>query len=149
MVKVERTPRAGTSRCPSRLRSTTYPVDVQLMVVVTTAGSGPEPGTPVHVEVRDTSVADAPATVVAATTEPVGGAVSETGAGLAEVVLDLPDEGAPQDWTVWAHVQRTGATGVGAGDWITVQSYPVSSATERASRAGGSLPCVEVEVVQI
>lgn len=119
------------------------------MVRVTAGGSGPEPGTPVHVEVRDTSVADAPATVMAAATEAVGHRGDETDGALAEVELELPDDGTPRDWTVWAHVHRTGATGVGAGDWITVQSYPVASATERASSAGGSVPCVEVEVVQV
>ena len=123
---------------------------MQLLVRVTTPGPVPEPGAPVQVEVRDTSVADAGAVVVAAATEPVGERLSTaTRALLAERTFDLPDDGAPQDWTVWVHVQATGATGPSAGDWITVQSYPVTSATEGESGTGESVPCIEVEVVQI
>lgn len=118
---------------------------MQLRVVVTTRGSTPAPGTPLHVEVRDTSVADTDAVVVAAADAPVTGPAE--GGGIASLTLELPDHGAPGDWTVWAHVRAAGEPRVSSGDWITVQSYPASSAPARSTAAPA--PTVAVEVVQI
>ncbi len=110
-----------------------------------------------RVEVRDTSVADASAVVVAADTAPVGqrseagaeASGASGGAPLAELTLELPDAGAPEDWTIWAHIRNSDAPGMAVGDWITVQSYPVPSAPGGESVAGESMRYAEVEVVQI
>lgn len=124
---------------------------MQLRVVVTARGPAPGAGVPLRVEVRDTSVADSGATVVAAATEPVTG---PDGSALAELTFDLPDDGAPRDWTVWAHVRAAGEERVTSGDWITVQSYPVqsypsSSPAPAGAESGDPAPVVAVEVVQI
>jgi hypothetical protein len=135
-------------------------MEMQLLVSITARGIEPEPGVPVHVEVRDTSIADAGSVIVAsATGEVATGPPRSAGAHasrgfdervpLAQLLLDLPDEGSPQDWSVWAHVQTAGGGGLQRGDWITVQSYPVSLAGVGESDAGGSVPAIEVEVAQI
>jgi uncharacterized lipoprotein YbaY len=85
------------------------------------SGERPPPGSRVHVEVRDTSVADAPARVTAQ----ADGDVREGGGALA--TLELPDADLGPGLTVWAHVdvERTGR--VSAGDYVTMQSYPLPS----------------------
>lgn len=119
---------------------------MQLRVVVTARGPAPGPGTPLRVEVRDGSVADGAATIVAAADE----AVAQEGesAELGELVLDVPDDVAPRDCTVWAHVRAAGGEQVTAGDWITVQSYPASPAAG-GRPADEDAATVAVEVVQI
>ncbi|MEO5711620.1 MAG: hypothetical protein ABIQ59_17565 [Nocardioidaceae bacterium] len=73
----------------------------------------------VHVEVRDTSLADAPATMLAA------GRVA-TRDGAADVVLDVPDhQPVDRTVTVWARVAIGGSAATAVGDWVTTQSYPL------------------------
>lgn len=96
-------------------------------VLVTTAGpEEPPAGLPVVVEVRDTSQLDVASTTVCsgrAVTGEVAG-----GQGVAEVDLAVPEDGPDRDGlTVWVRVAASDQEHVAAGDWITVQSYPVRS----------------------
>lgn len=90
-------------------------------------------GLPLRVEVRDTSLADAAAVTIAA------GEALLTEAGETTVPLDIPEEAlAAAELSVFAHAGPDPAW-VAAGDYLTVQHYPVSAA----------VPVVEVEVVLI
>jgi uncharacterized lipoprotein YbaY len=94
------------------------------------SGERPPPGTTVHVQLRDTSLADAPAQVLASADAVVG---DEQGPVLATV--DLPDAEA-QRLTVWAHADLSGNHQVSLGDYITMQSHPVPSPEQRPGRLG-------------
>lgn len=107
-------------------------------MLITTAGpQTPPPGLPITVEVRDTSRMDVAATTVASGNATTG----EIDAGDAtfaddpnghqpiatvhlRVPKDLPEHAS---LTVWARVAAQDSEHVAAGDWITVQSYPVTS----------------------
>lgn len=93
------------------------------------AAERPPPGTRVHVELRDTSLADAPAQVLASADAVVG---DQEGARLATVELPAPD--ASQGLTVWAHADLTGSGDVTVGDFLTTQSHPVPSAEQQPAR---------------
>ncbi|WP_109473260.1 hypothetical protein [Ornithinimicrobium cavernae] len=109
-------------------------------VLVTTAGpEQPPAGLPVVVEVRDTSQLDVASTTVSSATTVTG--TAEVAAGqprVADVRLNVPDD-VPDasSLTVWARVTSEEHEHVAAGDWITVQAYPVQSGN------------VTVEVVQV
>lgn len=84
----------------------------------------PPPGTPVLIELRDTSLADAPSRVLAAAEgvlETVGDRL------LASAVLDVDGSVfTPQaELTLWARCRVSGAARVSSGDWITMESVPV------------------------
>ncbi len=85
----------------------------------------PAPGTPVRIEVRDESMADGVAAVLAAADATVsagGGGVSWS----AEATLDLPDSVSSTSGAgVWARVASGGADRTAPGDWLTMQSFPV------------------------
>lgn len=81
----------------------------------------PPDGVPVHVEVRDTTYVDTIAPLVAETT---GTVESNSGARLGSVQLDVAPD-APQELTVFAHVDVDGDGSVSAGDFITTMSYPL------------------------
>lgn len=86
---------------------------------VDTSEPAPADGTAVHVEVRDTSLADAPARTLAQ-------GEGATRGGAAAVVLDVPDDlAADGTVTVWARVAVNGSAVTSVGDWITMQSYPL------------------------
>jgi uncharacterized lipoprotein YbaY len=91
-------------------------------------GELPPPGTPVHVELRDTSVADAAAVVVASADTVVAG----TGPQLATV--RLPAAHASSRLTVWAHADVTRSGDVSVGDYVTTQSHPVPSGELQPAR---------------
>ena len=95
-----------------------------MRVRVTPDGSpdpAPAPGTPVHVEVRDESVADGVAPVLASG----DGAVEADGRSWsAELRIDVPESVSSTSGAgLWARVGAGPRTA--AGDWITMQSCPV------------------------
>ena len=111
---------------------------MDLRVLITTAGpETPSPGLPITVEVRDTSHLDVAATTVASAHTRTG-EIDAGDATFAEDTLghqpvatvnvrvpkDLPEHAS---LTVWARVAAEDTDHVTAGDWITVQSYPVNS----------------------
>ena len=84
----------------------------------------PPPGTPLRVQVLDTTYADAPARVVEETT-------SEVAAGAGDVLqrVELPFEpSGSAAYTVRAHVDVSGNGRVTPGDFVTTASHPVDGA---------------------
>ena len=102
-------------------------IDSMLVIVDISAERDERPaiGAPIHVEVRDTSLADAPATTVSATDGVVRG---QLGSWLDTVELDVPR--LPVHGTVWAHVDADRDGRVSRGDFITTAAYPVSPGEE-------------------
>ena len=90
-------------------------------VDVLAEGERPPAGSRVHVELRDTTLADAPATVLERVDAVVGDA---PGDALATVELASPP---PANATVWVHVDLTGDGQVAVGDYVTTRSNPVPS----------------------
>lgn len=107
--------------------ATVVQYDDPVKVIVEVSVSGPErppAGAPITVEVRDTSLADAPSETLSA----ARGVVRESGP-LAVVeleVADLPTHGA----TVWAHVDVDEDGRVSRGDYLTTASHPVAGGAE-------------------
>lgn len=87
----------------------------------------PAPGTPLRVELRDTSLADAPARTLH-----VAETAVEAGTGPVLATVELPD--APPGATVWAHAAVAGAGRVSRGDWVTTASHPAPSPEEAPAR---------------
>jgi uncharacterized lipoprotein YbaY len=79
----------------------------------------PPAGSPVRVELRDTSYADAPAVTLASGTAQV-----TDGDPFARVELEV--DRVPDGTTVWAHVDVDGDGRVSSGDFITMASWPVA-----------------------
>ena len=77
-------------------------------------------GKPLHVEIRDTSQADAAAVLVKSQTT----TVPATGA---PVTLSIELQRVPDGGTIWAHVDVDGDRRVSKGDFITMESYPVQT----------------------
>ena len=84
----------------------------------------PAHGSPVRVEVRDTSLADARAVTLGRTE----GSVRGRGAWLETV--DVEVEVAAPGATVWAHVDVDGDGAVSRGDFLTTAAYEVPAAGE-------------------
>jgi Uncharacterized protein conserved in bacteria len=78
----------------------------------------------VVVEVRDTSVADAPSTVVA---EQRMDNVPLAPGGAIPFRLELPESQENRHLSLRVHVDVSGSGSVSSGDLLTVQSYPVKS----------------------
>jgi hypothetical protein len=100
----------------------------RMLVIVDVSVEGderPAAGAPIHVEVRDTSLADAPAQTVGAADDVVRG---ESGRWLDTVELNVPR--LPAHSTVWAHVDVDRDGRVSRGDFITTAAYPVSPGDE-------------------
>lgn len=112
---------------------------MQLTVTVVTPAERPADGTPVVIDVRDTSRMDVAATSVNRVVTSVGALPPEPDAGpeaaperddipealtIAELEVpdDLVDAGA---LTVFVHVEAAGSEQITAGDLLTVQSFPV------------------------
>jgi uncharacterized lipoprotein YbaY len=76
------------------------------------------PGTPLRVEIRDTSQADAAAVIVASQTTRVPASGDA-------ITVSIALERVPDGSTVWAHADLDGDGRVSAGDFITMESYPV------------------------
>mgnify|MGYP006926212776 CR=1 FL=1 len=114
-----------------------YRQGMDLHVLVTTAGpEQPPPGLPVVVEVRDTSRLDVASTTVSSARSVTGQVADQhtfpedplDHQPVASVQLSVPDDVPdPDSLTVWARVAAEDHDHVSAGDWITVQAYPVHS----------------------
>jgi uncharacterized lipoprotein YbaY len=78
-------------------------------------------GSPVKVEIRDTSVADAPALVLHQLRTVVPPAAGSAGL---PVTLELTSP-VPDGATVWVHIDTDRDGRVSKGDLITMESYPV------------------------
>ncbi len=82
----------------------------------------PPVGAPIRVEVRDTSLIDAPSHTVGIADGQVRG---RSGSWLDTLEVDAPS---PCDHcTVWAHVDVDGDNKVSRGDFVTTVAYPVPS----------------------
>ena len=77
-------------------------------------------GKPLRVEIRDTSVADAPAILVEAVDDAVPASAARE-----DVTLTISLDQVPDGSTVWVHVDADGDGRVSRGDFITMESYPV------------------------
>jgi uncharacterized lipoprotein YbaY len=92
--------------------------------VVSRNGEAPPVGTPVRIELRDVSLADAPSTVVAAADTTV---IEGDEGWLAVATLEVDDA----TWqraaglSFWARVAASGAERTSPGDWITMESVPL------------------------
>jgi hypothetical protein len=82
----------------------------------------PPPGSPVRVEVRDTTYVDTLAPLVA---EASGSVEAGRTARLGAVQLDVAPD-APRELTVFAHVDVDQDGTVSAGDFITTAAYPLA-----------------------
>ncbi|HNV10559.1 MAG TPA: hypothetical protein PKN27_04415 [Propionibacteriaceae bacterium] len=101
---------------------------MQLTVTVLTHDAPPAEGTPLVVEVRDTSLMDVAAVTVchAETSVVAPSADAPESAALGSVIVDAPDDlVAAGALTVFAHVRVAETDFVSVGDFLTVQSYPV------------------------
>jgi len=93
------------------------------LTIVPAVGEALPPGAPLRVEIRDTSLEDAPAVLlhrVDATVPGGGRSVS------VPVRVEMP--AVPDGTTVWVHVDVDRDDRVGPGDFITMESYPVTGA---------------------
>ncbi len=116
---------AGFSRVCSDDRASLDGAKVMtLKVTVVCIGGAPlPPGSSVKVEVRDTSLADAPAIALHRVTVNV----PKTGR---TITVKVPVELAtvPDGTTIWAHVDADRDGRVSVGDYVSVESYPVKPA---------------------
>ena len=88
--------------------------------VVSEGGEAPPVGASLHVQVLDTTYADAPARVVAETTANVEHD-REGEAHTVEVDADLTGNA---DYRIRAHVDVDGDGAVGPGDYVTTAAHP-------------------------
>lgn len=95
------------------------------VTVVLEGGEPPPPGSTVRVEVRDTSLADAPPEILGTAIAEISGSIDLGGLAprLAQVTLELDQ--VPAMAVIWAHVDVDGNGRVSVGDYITTQSFPV------------------------
>lgn len=95
-----------------------------LHLTIICAGGEPLPaGRPLRVEIRDTSLADAPAVLLKRIDDIVPKA-GRTGS----VSLPVELSAVPDGTTVWAHIDVDGDARVSRGDFISMESYPVTRA---------------------
>jgi uncharacterized lipoprotein YbaY len=98
---------------------------MKLRIELIVEGPGRPPvGAPIRVQVRDTSLQDAPARVLAEHRVAVR---KSGGQRIAQVTLNFGPEGRP---TVWAHVDVDGDGRVSRGDYVSTRSYPASQTDE-------------------
>ncbi|MGH2429348.1 MAG: hypothetical protein ACRDGV_10805 [Candidatus Limnocylindria bacterium] len=96
-----------------------------IIIEVKVADDGrPPEGSPVRVEVRDTSYADAPAVTIGA----ARGHVRGHGSWLETVEVET--DSLPDGCTVFAHVDVDDDGRVSPGDFLTTESYPVPREAE-------------------
>lgn len=98
---------------------------VVIIEVSASAPDRPPPGAPLTVQLRDTSLADGPASVVAEISTRVRG---ELGTWLDTVELAVDAD--PADCTVWAHADVDEDGRVSEEDYVTMASFPVPSGDE-------------------
>ena len=90
-----------------------------LVEVTVTGDERPPEDAVVRVEVRDTSIADAPAVTLGSAT----GLVRGHGTWLETVEVEVDE--LPVGCTVFVHVDVDGDGRVSSGDYLTTQSYPI------------------------
>ena len=100
---------------------------LRVAVLADPGAERPAPGTPLRVELRDTSLADAPARTLH-----VAEARVEPGEDPLLATVVLPD--APPGATVWARAAASGEDRVSRGDWVTTAAHPVPSPEEAPAR---------------
>lgn len=94
-------------------------MELRLDVLVQGADRPPV-GCRIHVQILDTDLQDAPATVLAEAQGTVGGGMSEP---LASLAISVRDRGRRP--TAWVHVDVDGDGRVSRGDYLTTQSFPL------------------------
>ena len=87
------------------------------------SGEAFPPGSPLKVEIRDTSLQDVAATVLKQVRANVPRADRVTAVPVRLQVDRVPDAA-----TLWAHIDVDGDGRVSKGDFVTVQSYPITFA---------------------
>jgi len=95
--------------------------------IINSSGEAFPPGCPLKVELRDTSMQDVPAIVVkqAHTSVPKEGRTTA-------VPVTLEVARVPDGTTLWAHIDVDRDGGVSKGDFVTVESYPITSAPKQS-----------------
>jgi uncharacterized lipoprotein YbaY len=83
-------------------------------------------GKPLRIEIRDTSLADAPAVLV----QRVDCTVEKTATS---IPMTLAVERLPSGSTLWVHVDVDEDGRVSEGDFITMESYPLDAQAEGAT----------------
>jgi len=97
---------------------------MELLLDIVGFGAEPLPaGSPITVEIRDTSLADAPAIILHQLRSTVPSANTTTMA----VPVRLGLAAVPDGTTVWVHIDTDHDGRVSQGDYVTVESYPVTS----------------------
>ncbi len=94
-----------------------------ILDIVSFSGEKLPANSPINVEIRDTSLADAPAVLL----KRLKTIIPSTGTTLS-MPLTLNLDSVPKGTTVWVHVDIDGDGRVSLGDLITVESYPVKLA---------------------
>ncbi len=105
------------------------------MRVLAGRGGRPPEGSSLIIQVRDTAVQDAPATILGETRSKVAGGGGEL---LATIEVGTKTRGVRPE--VWAHVDVDGDGRVSRGDYVTMQSYPIPD---------GARPLLEVTVNRV
>ena len=82
-------------------------------------------GKPLRIEVRDTSLADAPAVLLDRVDRTVPKAASS-------IPLTLTTDSVPRGATLWVHVDVDEDGRVSEGDFITMESYPLDARAEQS-----------------
>lgn len=96
---------------------------MELLINIVGFAAEPLPaGSPITVEIRDTSLADAPAIIL----HQLRSTVPSAGTTMA-VPVRLGLAAVPDGTTVWVHVDTDRDGRVSQGDFVTVESYPVTS----------------------
>lgn len=111
------------SRWTSTADGYAYHAFMKLQLTIVSSGGEPlPPGSPARVELRDTSLADAPAVLL----HRVDMVVPKLGRTTAlPVTFDFT--AVPDGTTVWVHLDVDRDGRVSKGDYITVASYPVAN----------------------
>lgn len=92
--------------------------------IVSISGEAFPPGSPLKVEIRDTSLQDVAAIVL----KQVRTSVPMTGC-TTTIPVTMEEATVPEGATVWAHIDVDRDGRVSKGDFVTVESYPVACAT--------------------
>jgi hypothetical protein len=96
------------------------PIEVN---ITSSSGEAFPPGSPLNVEIRDTSMQDVAAIVLKQVRARVPTANHTTA-----VQVTLEVDTVPEGTTVWAHIDVDRDGRVSKGDFVTVESYPIISA---------------------